>query len=95
MIKKLFYKLIIILFYLQNFKHMNIYFIKLNEKKYNQYKTYDIAYENFEKLILQCPESYIEIGLEEFCEFGHLDSHSYIDILCIYKYGKIHKIYNH
>lgn len=70
---------------------MNIYFIKLNGKKHCQYKTFEIANENFKKLILQYPKSNIVIGLEEFCEFGHSDAHSYITILHEYDCGEIKK----
>ena len=63
---------------------MEIYFIKLDKIKYKKYKTYEESYEDFEKLILQLPNSIVEICLEEYCEFGHLDSRCKIYNLCKY-----------
>ena len=73
---------------------MNIYFIKLDDKKYKQYKTYEESYKDFEKLISHLPNLpnlIIEIGLEEYCEFGHDDSCCKIYSLCKYENGIINK----
>jgi hypothetical protein len=73
---------------------MNIYFITVNKKKYAQYKTYEKSYEEFEKLILENPNSLIEIGLEEYCEFGHLDSCCKTYNLCKYENRIVFNYYN-
>lgn len=70
---------------------MNIYFINLNDKKFNQYKTYEEAYEIALKIISESPNSKIEIMLEEYCEFGHSDSCCKLYELFNYKNGKINK----
>lgn len=53
---------------------MKIFFINLNDKKYKQYKTFENALEDLNKLIVESPDSTIKIILEEYCEFGHSDS---------------------
>lgn len=73
---------------------MNIYFITVDKKKYAQYKTYEKSYEDFEKLILENPNSLIEIGLEEYCEFGHSDTCCKIYDLCKYENGIVLKKFN-
>jgi len=64
---------------------MEIYYINIDTKKYKQYKTYELAFVDMEKLILSNPDSNIEIILEDFCEFGHSDSCCKIYLLCEYK----------
>ena len=71
---------------------MKIYFIKLNNIKYKQYKSYEKSYEDFEKIIINFPNSIVEIGLEEYCEFGHLESCCNIYNLCKYENGTISNI---
>ena len=70
---------------------MNIYFIELDNKKYKQYKTYEEAYSDFEKLILKPQNTIIKIKLEEFCEYGHSDSCCKMYNLCKYENGIINK----
>jgi hypothetical protein len=53
---------------------MKIYFINFNEKKYKQYKTYEEALNELNKLIIEYPDSKVKIVLEEYCEFGYSDS---------------------
>lgn len=70
---------------------MNIYLINLDNKKHKQYKTYEEALIDFEKLISQFTNSQIEIILEEFCEFGHSDSCCKLYKLVNYDNGNINK----
>ena len=74
---------------------MEIYCIKIDGKKYKQYKTFEDAFidfekkinesQNFEKKINESQNLEIKIILEEYCEYGYLDNCCKIDVLCEYK----------
>lgn len=64
---------------------MEIYSINVDKKKYKQYKTYEKAFEDMNCLINSKPDSNIEIILEDFCEYGHLDTCCKIYLLCEFK----------
>jgi hypothetical protein len=74
---------------------MEIYCIKIDGKKYKQYKTFEDAFidfekkinesQNFEKKINESNNLEIKIILEEYCEYGYLDNCCKIDVLCEYK----------
>ena len=70
---------------------MNIYLIKLDNKIYKRYKTYEDSYNDFEKILSELPDSKIEIELEEYCEFGHSESSCKVYSLCKYENGLINK----
>lgn len=70
---------------------MEIYLILINGKKIKQYKTYEIALEDFNLQIELNPNSNIEIFLEDYCDYGNLDTCCKINILCEYKNFKIKK----
>jgi len=64
---------------------MEIYSININKKKTFQYKTYDEAFIEMEKIIKTNQNYTIEIILEEFGEYGCLDTCCNIYLLCEYK----------
>ena len=64
---------------------MEIYSINVNNKKYKQYKTYDEALVDIELLIKINTNSDIEIILEEFCEYGYMETCCKIYLLYEYK----------
>lgn len=64
---------------------MEIYLININNKKYKQYKTYEEALEDVYFLINSNPNINVEIILEEYCEYGNLDTCCKIKLLCEYK----------
>ncbi len=64
---------------------MEIYIINKDMKKYKQYKTYEEALVDIEKLIKIDPKSNLEIILEEYCEYGNLDTCCKIYLLFEYK----------
>jgi hypothetical protein len=53
---------------------MEIYCLHINSKKYKQYKTYEEALLDTEKIIKNDPNLNLEIILEEYCEYGYLDT---------------------
>lgn len=63
---------------------MEIYSINIDGKKFKQYKTYNDALLDFELQIKINPDSNIKIILEDFCDYGNLDTCCKIYILCEY-----------
>lgn len=63
---------------------MEIYSIEINRKTFAQYKTYEDALTVMNKLIKENPNSNIKIILEDFCEYGHMDTCCKINLLCEY-----------
>ena len=53
---------------------MEIYSIEINGKRFKQFKKFEDAYEKVKMMVLDSPNSNIEIILEEFCDFGYLDT---------------------
>ncbi len=53
---------------------MEIYYINLDSQKHKQYKTYKEALLDVEKLIKINPNLNLEIFLEEYCEYGNLET---------------------
>lgn len=70
---------------------MEIYSINIDGKKYKQYKTYDDALLDIELQIKINPNSNMEIILEDFCDYGNLDTCCKIYILYEYKNNKFKK----
>ena len=64
---------------------MEIYSINIDNKKYKQYKRYEEALDDTEKLIKTNPSLNLEIILEEFCEFGYSDTCCKLYLLYEYK----------
>lgn len=64
---------------------MEIYSINIDGKKYKQYKNYEDAESDMNKLIELNKNSHIEIILEDFCDYGHFDYCCKIYLLCEYK----------
>ena len=70
---------------------MEIYSINIDKKKYKQYKTYEEAIEDMNLLMVSYPNSNIEMIIEEFCEYGHLDTCCKIYLLCEFKNSLLKK----
>lgn len=64
---------------------MEIYLINIDGKKYSQYKTYENALREMENQIKLNPNSVIQMILEDFCDYGNLDTCCKIHILHEYK----------
>jgi hypothetical protein len=64
---------------------MEIYSINIDGTKYKQYKTYTDALVDMDMLIKTNTNSTIKIFLEEFCDYGHLETCCKLDMLCEYK----------
>lgn len=73
---------------------MEIYLIKIDGKKFKQYKTYKDALMDIELQIKINPNSNIEIILEDFCDYGNIDTCCKIYLLCEYKNNIFFKYYN-
>lgn len=70
---------------------MEIYSINIDEKKFKQYKTFEDALIDFDLQIKINPNSNIEIILEDFCDYGNLDTCCKIYVLREYKNNKLKK----
>lgn len=72
---------------------MEIYSINIDKKKYKQYRTYEEAIEDMNLLVKLNSNSNIEIILEEFCEYGYLDTCCKTYILREYKNSLLKKYF--
>ena len=64
---------------------MKIYSINIDGKKHKQYKTYTDAHVDMDILIKLNTNSTIKIFLEEFCDYGYMDTCCKMCLLCEYK----------
>lgn len=53
---------------------MEIYYIEINGKRFKQFKQYNDAFDIVKIMVLESPNLKIKIILEEFCDFGYLDT---------------------
>ena len=70
---------------------MEIYSIEINGKKIKQFKKFEDAYEKVVLMCVDSPSSKIEIILEEFCDYGHVETGCKTYVLFEFDCGKINK----